>query len=118
MTEGTCYAYYPYSSSASYVASIPVSTTNQDDYLYATAKTVNAANKSATLTMQHALAAVRLMIKKGDYSGTGELTGVSVQSSALGTLGSLNAKTDEISDVQGKNTPISMSKSLTLSTET
>ena len=118
MNEGKCYAYYPYSLSASDVTKIPVSTANQCDYLYATPVTVDANNKNAVLSMNHALSAVRFMIKKGSYSGTGKVTAVSVQSSALGTSANLNAKTGKLTDVSGTGAEISVSKSLTLNEAT
>ena len=118
MNEGKCYAYYPYSSSASDLTKIPVSTAGQVDYMYATPVTVNANNKTASLKMCHALSAVRFIIKKGTYAGTGQVTAVSVKSSALGTSGTLNAKTGEVTGVSGKGSTINVSKSLKLSTST
>ena len=118
MNEGKCYAYYPYSSSVTDMTQIPVSTSGQDDYMYATAATVNANNTTASLKMKHALSAVRFMIKKGTYAGTGQVTAVSVRSSALGTSGTLNAFTGEVTSVSGKGSMISVSKSLKLSTAT
>ncbi len=118
MNEGKCYAYYPYNSSASDLTKIPVTTTGQVDYMYATPVTVNANNKTASLKMYHALSAVRFMIKKGTYAGTGQVTAVSVKSSALGTSGSLNAKTGEVTEVSGIGSVISVSKSLKLSAVT
>ena len=118
MNEGKCYAYYPYNSSVTDMTNIPVSTSGQDDYMYATAVTVNANNTTASLKMKHALSAVRFMIKKGTYAGTGQVTAVSVKSSALGTSGTLNAVTGEVTSVSGKGSTISVSKSLKLSTST
>ncbi|MGM9798612.1 MAG: fimbrillin family protein [Parabacteroides sp.] len=118
MNVGKCYAYYPYSSSVTDMTNIPVSTSGQDDYMYATPATVNANNTTASLKMKHALSAVRFMIKKGTYAGTGQVTAVSVKSSALGTSGTLNAVTGEVTSVSGKGSTISVSKSLKLSTAT
>lgn len=114
MNEGKCYAYYPYSSSVTDVTKIPVSTTGQVDYMYATPVAVNAMNKNAALKMNHALSAVRFMIKKGIYAGTEQVTAVSVKSSTLGTSGTLNAKTGEVTGVSGTGAEISVSKSLAL----
>lgn len=115
-TQGYCYAYYPYSSGVSDISSISVTTSKQTDYLYATSATVSATNRTASLTMKHALAAIRLAIKKGTYTGTGAVTGVSVSSSALGTSALLNAKNGGLSGVTGKGSTISVSKSLSLNT--
>ena len=81
-TEGYCYAYYPYSSSATSITAIPV-TAGGTDYLYATRASVNDKSKTASLTMKHALSAIRFALKKGTYGGTGKVTAVSVTSSAL-----------------------------------
>ncbi len=114
MNEGSCSAYYPYSSSVNDITKVPVSTSGQLDYLYATPVLVNAENKTATLSMKHALSVVRFAVKKGTYYGSGKLTSVSVKSSALGTTATLNAKTGALSNVAGKNSAISVSKSITL----
>lgn len=115
-TQGYCYAYYPYSSGVSDISSISVSTSKQTDYLYATSATVSATNRTASLTMKHALAAIRLGIKKGTYTGTGAVTGVSVSSSALGTSAVLNGKNGGLTGISGKGSTISVSKSLSLKT--
>lgn len=116
MNQGLCYAYYPYNSSVTDITSISVSTSTQKDYMYAASTTVNANNRTATLTMKHALAAVRFAIKKGTYTGTGAVTKVSVQSSALGTSAKLNAKNGNLTSITGTGSAISVSKSLKLST--
>ena len=113
-TEGYCYAYYPYNSSASSITAIPV-TAGGTDYLYATKQSVNDKSKTATLPMKHALAAIRFALKRGTYAGTGKVTAVSVASSALGSSGTLNATTGAVT-AANKGTAVSQSASLTLST--
>ena len=63
-TDGYCYAYYPYSSSASSITAIPV-TAGGTDYLYATRASVNDKSQTASLTMKHALSAIRFVLKRG-----------------------------------------------------
>lgn len=113
-TEGYCYAYYPYSSSASTITSIPV-TAGGTDYMYATKASVNDKSKTAALTMKHALSAIRFALKKGTYGGTGKVTAVSVTSSALGSSGTLNATTGAVT-AANKGTAVSQTANLTLST--
>lgn len=113
-TEGYCYAYYPYNSSASSITAIPV-TAGGTDYMYATKASVNDKSKTASLTMKHALSAIRFALKKGTYGGTGKVTAVSVTSSALGSSGTLNATTGVVT-AANKGTTVSQNASLTLST--
>lgn len=103
-TPGTLYCYYPYSESVSDIQSIPVraDSENQTDYLYATSiSNITKANASASVVMNHALAAVRLTISRGTYTGTGTLTGVSVAGSDIGTSAILNARTGVLSEIDG-----------------
>ena len=111
-TEGYCYAYYPYSSSASTITSIPV-TAGGTDYLYATKVSVNDKSKTASLTMKQAWSAIRFALKKGTYAGTGKVTAVSVTSAALGSSGTLNATTGAVT-AANKGTAVSQTTSLTL----
>ena len=113
-TEGYCYAYYPYNSSASSITAIPV-TAGGTDYMYATKQSVNDKSKTATLPMKHALSAIRFALKRGTYAGTGKVTAVSVSSSALGSSGTLNATTGAVT-AANKGTAVSQSANLTLST--
>ena len=113
-TEGYCYAYYPYSSSASSITAIPVSA-GGTDYLYATKQSVNDKSYSVTLPMKHALAAIRFALKRGTYAGTGKVTGVSASSAALGSSGTLDATTGAVT-ASNKGAAVSQSASLTLST--
>ena len=115
MNQGTCYAYYPYNSGVTDITAVPVSTSGQDDYMYATSVTVNAEAKEATLNMNHALSAVRFLLKRGSYAGTGKVTAVSVTSAGVGTSGKLNAKTGGLTGVSGKGTAIGVNTSITLS---
>lgn len=113
MNEGTCYAYYPYNAEVSDITAVPVSTSGQVDYMVATPVTVSALNKSAELGMKHALSAVRFMIKNGSYAGTGKVTAVSVSSASVGTSGSLNVKTGEVTAVTGTGTAIGIDTDIT-----
>lgn len=111
-TNGYCYAYYPYSSSASTITAIPV-TAGGTDYMYASPVTVNDKAKNASLTMKHALSAIRFALKRGTYTGTGKVTGVTVASSVLGSSGTLNATTGKLT-VSNKGTAVSQTASINL----
>ena len=91
-TNGTVSAYFPYSSTVTDITAIPVETASQTDYMWATQKD-NVNNTSATvpLTMNHALAAVRVTIKKGTYTGPAEVTDLYVQSDGLTDTAILDA---------------------------
>ena len=117
-TSGTLYAYYPYSSSVTDVADVPVSasSSNQTDYMYATPVTgLHDGNPKASVTMKHALAAVRISLVKGSYTGAGLVTAVSVKGDGMATNASLNAKTGGLSSCTGMGTNIKVDKSMTLS---
>lgn len=117
-TSGTLYAYYPYSSSVTDVAAVPVSasSSNQTDYMYATPVTgLHDGNPKASVTMKHALAAIRISLVKGSYTGAGLVTAVSVKGDGMATSATLNAKTGGLSACTGMGTNIKVDKSMTLS---
>ena len=91
---GTMKSYYPYNAEVTQPTQIPVESATQTDYLYSRSITVNAENPVVTLQMQHALALVKLVIKKDGYLGEGDVTGVSLQ--GINTEGTLDISTGEI----------------------
>ena len=108
-TLGQLYAYYPYSSSVTDVSYIPINLkTNEVDYMWAeeTANTKNVSNKkpTVTLSMRHALTAIRCALKRGSYTGTGKVTAIEIKSDALGTSATWNAKTGKFTGVSGTST--------------
>ena len=117
-TEGYCYAYYPYSSSVTDITNWNLSVTDQIDYMYASPATVNDKSKTATLTMKHALSAIRFALKRGTYAGTGAVSAVKATSNYIATTASLNIKTGGLSFPGGVTKTISTNKSLTLSSTT
>lgn len=117
-TSGTLYAYYPYSSSVTDVAAVPVSasSSNQTDYMYATPVTgLHDGNPKASVTMRHALAAVRISLVKGTYTGAGQVTAVSVKGNGMATSATLNAKTGGLSACSGMGTNVKVNKTMSLS---
>lgn len=109
-TKGTLFAYYPYSESVTDITAVPVqaTSTHQTDYMYAAPVTeLNNKNATANVTMKHALAAVRLSITRGSFSGTGKVTSVGIKGDAVATSASLNTITGALSAFTGKGTEIS-----------
>lgn len=99
-TEGTLYAYYPYTPGVE-LSAIPVDMTaaDQTDWMYAheadsdAGYSVSNTESTVRLTLNHALVNVRLNFLKGDYVAAGALKSVSVSSPAFATGGVLDAHT-------------------------
>ena len=108
-TEGTLYSYYPYSAAVNDLRKIPVSVTEsiQTDYMYGTPVTrLDNRNASTVITMNHALAAMRLSIVKGTYSGKGEISKIAVSGDALASEAYLDATTGRLSGFKGMGSEI------------
>jgi len=115
-TTGTLYGYYPYSSSVTNIEQIPV-TAGETDYMYATpVNNLDDGKYTASVTMNHALAAIRLKVLRGTYTGTGAVTAVSVKGDNIATSGKLNTKTGVLSGQSDAGTAITYSTAFTLST--
>lgn len=94
--DGTVYGYFPYSESVTDLTKIPVETTSQTDYMYATPTSVNSTSPTANLVMNHALAAIKINLKKGGFLGEGNITNVYLNYGGWSTDGTLNSMTGEI----------------------
>lgn len=108
-TPGTLYGYYPYDSSITDIKKISITadSNNQTDYLYATpVSDLTKANPDAKVVMNHALAAVRLSVSRGNYTGTGKVTAASISSAGIPTSATLNARTGALSSMKGYSTAI------------
>ena len=109
-TPGTLYGYYPYSESVTDIRKINITadSNNQTDYLWATpVSNITKANADAAVVMNHALAAVRLSVSRGTYSGTGRVTAASISGADIATSAVLNARTGGLSSYKGYSTAIS-----------
>lgn len=95
-TEGEVFGYYPWVDGAD-VAAIAMDVTSQTDYMYSSEKKgLSNSNPDCSLTMNHALAAIRVTLKNSatsPYTGEGAITGITLNSKGLGSKGTLNAKT-------------------------
>jgi len=114
-TSGTLYAYYPHSDAVSDITSVPV-TSGFTDYLWATPVTgLDNQHTSAAISLHHALAAVRVGVIRGSYTGDGLVESVTLSSGAFVTSGTLNATSGAVIPGSGSQ-PLVASLSGTLST--
>ena len=97
-------SYYPYDDSVNDITAIPIEATSevQKDWMWGTPVSgLDNKNTSATITMSHALAVVRLNINKNNYPGAGKITSVSFNSNGAGTSAVMNATNGELTDIKG-----------------
>lgn len=91
--KANLYGYYPYTPGCDMTA-IPVDMTASDqiDWMYATPVTgVYKNNAQINMNFNHMLANIQLVVEKGNYTGAGAITSVSLTSNALATKGVFNA---------------------------
>lgn len=106
------YAYYPYDSSVKDLSSITLPPYTQTDYMYAVPVIgITAENPSCSLTMQHAMAAVRVNLTKGTYIGTGEWNSTILSSNAIALQGTLNAFNGQLGNFSGVGGNLTMNSS-------
>ena len=108
-TVGYGYAYYPYSEDVTSLKEIPVkaSSDHQVDYMYAKKVTnLKKSTPTASMTLNHALCAVRLSFIRGTYKGAGVITSASVKGDILAGAAVLNAMDGTLSSIEGAGEPI------------
>ena len=114
-TDGTLYGYYPYNSSVTDLTKVPVNA-GETDYMYATpAEELNDGSYNANVTMNHALAAIRLKIVRGTYTAAGSVTNLAIKGDNIATSATLNAKTGTLTSPTGAGTAINKTVTQTLS---
>ena len=103
ITAGKVIAYYPYYSGDDFdLKAVPVETASQTDYMYAKPVTgINMVSPAANLTMQHAMTDIRINIKKGTYTGTGEVTKITAKAPAFATTATMDVETGVFANVSG-----------------
>lgn len=109
-SEAILYAYYPYSDKVGDISRIPVeaSSAQQTDYMYADpVSDLNNHNPEAAVQLKHALAAVRLSVTRGTYTGKGVITGISIEGNNIATSGILNGTNGNLSSLEGTGTVVS-----------
>ena len=100
-------SYYPYSEDVTDVKAIPVKATSdiQTDWMWSQPVTgLYNKNTTATITMKHALTAVRLSVQKGKYEGSVEVTSVGFSSEGAATEALLDATNGTLSSISGQGT--------------
>ena len=118
--KATIHSYYPYDESVYDVTAIPIEATSevQKDWMWGTPATdIDNTNNTAVITMNHALAAVKLNIKKENYFGAGKVTSVSFNSNGAGTSAVMNATTGALSNVKGAGYTFKSTKEFTIGNE-
>ena len=118
-TKGTVSAYYPYSENVTDIKAIPVQATSdvQTDFMWATPiPGYYNKNNTAQITMNHALAAVRLKVKHGYNEGAIEVTSVAFSSEGAATEALLDATNGTLSSFNGTGTQFAANETFTTST--
>ena len=106
ITAGKVIAYYPYYDGDDFdLKAVPVETASQTDYMYAKPVTgINMVSPAANLTMQHAMTDIRINVKKGTYTGTGEVTKITAKAPAFATTATMDVETGVFANVSGGGT--------------
>lgn len=106
--SGTVYSYYPYADGIKDITSIPVraNSTVQTDFLWGTPVSASRDNRTASIILNHALAAVKISFARGTYSGTGNVTNISFGGDCIATVGNLDATDGSLFDLTGKGVSI------------
>ena len=97
-------AYFPYiDNDALDLTAVPVETASQTDYMYSGAVAgANMSSPEVTLNMSHALANIHVNIKKGTYTGTGEVSQMAVKAAAFATTATMNVFDGTLDNIDGK----------------
>lgn len=108
MQSGTVYSYYPYAEAFTDITNIPIraNSTVQTDFMWGTPVSASMDNRTASVVLNHALAAVKITFIRGTYSGEGKVTNVSFGGNCIATVGYLNATDGTISNLLGKGVMI------------
>ena len=103
ITAGKVFAYYPYYGGDDFdLKAVPVETASQTDYMYTKPVTgINMVSPTANLTMQHAMTDIRINVKKGTYTGTGEVTKITAKAPAFATSATMDVETGVFANVSG-----------------
>ena len=108
MQSGTVYSYYPYAEAFTDITNIPIraNSTVQTDFLWGNPVSASMDNRTASITLNHALAAVKITFVRGTYSSEGKVTNVSFGGDCIATIGYLNATDGTLSNLLGQGLTI------------
>ena len=96
-------AYYPYRNGTN-PAAIAVTCDTQTDWMYSTwSNIVNRQDHTAAFQMHHAQTVIAVEVNSSAYTDTGDLTELTIESTAFGLAGTLNAMTGVLSNVNTAN---------------
>jgi hypothetical protein len=99
-TDGRAVAYYPYHKDCNDFTAIPIKADDQTDYMYSGwYAPLNNLNSEATFKMNHAMAGIRIAVKRGSYTGQGKVSEMSLTSLTFGVKGVLDATNGTITGV-------------------
>lgn len=122
-TEAKVYAYYPYNEEVTDITQIPATiaadAAEQLDYMYATYNTGIVSNlaPNVSLTMNHALAGIKVGIKKTSGETDYSVQKVTVKSYGMAKSGKMNAKDGSFTDLVGAGDEFSQTVTMDLTTE-
>ena len=105
---GTLFSYWPHSEDEVDGTMITVSATSdiQTDYMWGLPVAVSKSNRTASITMQHALSAVRIYCNRGSYTGAGQITSIAFGGDCAATAGTLDLTCGALDDLSGQGTMI------------
>ena len=105
---GTLFSYWPHSEDEVDGTMITVSATSdiQTDYMWGLPIAVSKSNRTASITMQHALSAVRIYCNRGSYTGAGQITAIAFGGDCAATAGTLDLTCGTLDDLSGQGTMI------------
>lgn len=119
-TNATLKGYYPFADDVTDITAIAVEATTdvQTDWMYATPVTeLNNKNFTTVLSMNHALAVVRLNLIRDSYNGVGEITSVSITSEGAATNAVFNATDGTLGSITGTGATYTSNEAFSLTAE-
>ncbi len=110
-SNATVYSYFPYNESVTDITNIPINNLSKSYYCYGEPCTdINSSNNNININMKYPTSSIKISFLKNSYNPIeGLVTRIAMQSENVGTSGILNAKTGEISSIEGLNEIIEFS---------
>ena len=109
-TLGKAVAYYPYNESVTDLTAIPIETASQTDYMYSGWYSyLYYATPKANLTMNHAMAVIKVKVYKADIAYT-NIVSMTVHGDMIGSSAILNATDGTLSSISGLGESITIKK--------